>query len=325
MRVDLVAVQAELVPEHYRSRSAFFGRVQALAAEAVSGLEAGVPRVVAFPEAFAMPLLFWLNTPGEALEQPTTLAAAAYLARRSWGDLLRTAWRAHYISPAVFYHLRAKMIWQVYEAAFAKAAKTTGAYLVAGSLFSPLMDHEPARGLFASSKAVYNLGLVFSPQGRILARVPKLELTPSERSAFLSPGTFGTQIVETHLGPLAILICLDAFHDGWIERADAAGAWLLVQPSANARLWEGPWSADSSQREGEVWLREGLAGKLCRREQLRFGMNPMLNGRFYQLRFEGKSSISTAGHLLTIADRATGDAIVRHQVVLDPTPQAGGA
>jgi predicted amidohydrolase len=220
------------------------------------------------------------------------------------------------LSPAAFYHLRAPKVWPVYEQAFREAAQAVGAYVVAGSIFSPFMDWEPTQGLHPQGKRAYNFSLVFSPQGTILGRVPKVNLTPHEQGAFLSRGQPGRQTLKTRLGTIANLICLDAFHDSLIEQADAAGAWLVVQPSANAARWEGPWSGDPGQIEGEVWLREGLAKKLQNRENLRYGLNPMLNGHLYDLYFEGKSGIYQAGGPLALADSPVGDAFVRVAVEL---------
>jgi hypothetical protein len=122
------------------------------------------------------------------------------------------------------------------------------------------------------------------------------------------------------LGTVANLICLDAFHDDLIEQADAAGAWLVVQPSANAARWNGPWSKDPKEIEGEVWLREGLAKKLQNRENLRYGLNPMLNGAFYDLYFEGRSGIYQPGSPLALAESETGDAVVRVAVEVPEAP-----
>jgi len=315
MRVHLVAVQTELQTSPYTSAEGFRRYVLELTQTAVQGLPACEPRIVAFPEAFALPLLFWLDTAPTVHEAKTSLQAALLLLRENW----RASLGLGFLSPAAFYHLRAPKVWPVYEQSFREAARAAQAYVVAGSLFSPLMDWEPTRGLHPQGRRVYNLSLVISPRGTILGRVPKVNLTAQERGAFLSRGQPGRQILKTRLGPIANLICLDAFHEHLIEQADAAGAWLVVQPSANAARWEGPWGADPGQKEGEVWLREGLAKKLLDRENLRYGLNPMLNGHLYDLYFEGKSGIYQAGESLALADRAMGDAFVRAVVELPNT------
>ncbi|MDW8426096.1 MAG: nitrilase-related carbon-nitrogen hydrolase [Meiothermus sp.] len=316
MRVHLIAVQAELQTAPYTSAESFRQYVLELSRGAVQGLPEDQPRILAFPEAFALPLVFWLETSRAVLEAQSGLQAALQLLREHWPALLRQGvW-----SPAALYHLRAPWVWPVYEQAFREAAQAVRAYIVGGSIFSPQMDWEPARRLHAKGKGVYNLSLVVSPQGSVLGRVPKVHLTASERKAFLTGGPPGRQTLHTRLGTLANLICLDAFHDSLIEQADAAGAWLVVQPSANAARWEGPWSADPREIEGQVWLREGLAQKLQNRENLRYGLNPMLNGHLYDLYFEGKSGIYQAGGPLALAKSAVGNAFVRAEVEVPDAP-----
>lgn len=316
MRVHLIAVQTELQTLPYTSPQAFKRYVLELHQAATQGLPEGEPRIIAFPETFALPLIFWLETPPAAHEAKTSLLAALQMLRADW----RAALRHRLLSPVVFYHLRASKVWYLYEQAFREAAQATRAYVVAGSIFSPHMDWEPAQRLHPQGKAVYNLSLVISPQGTVLGRVPKVHLTAAERMAFLSRGQMGRQIIQTRLGKIANLVCLDAFHDDLVEQADAAGAWLVVQPSANAAHWEGPWSADAKQVEGEVWLGQGLAKKLQNRENLRYGLNPMLNGQFYNLYFEGKSGIYQAGGPLALADSAVGNAFVRAVVEIPGAP-----
>lgn len=310
MRVHLVAIQAEIQPSAYRTAEAFRERVLSLARAAVEGLPEGEPRVVAFPEAFALPLSFWLETPEEIVQAPSALSAATALLRKRWPEVLRLG----IPSPAVFFHLRALEVWPVYEQAFRKAAREAQAYVVAGSIFSPLVDWEPAQGYHRASRAAFNQSLLLSPEGTVLSRVPKVNLTKDERGSFLSGGPLGSQVVQTKIGKLATLICLDAFHERLVEWVDAQGAWLLIQPSANAARWDGPWSADARQVEGEVWLREGLAKKLEARENLRYGINPMLNGRFYTLSFEGRSGIYEPRTPLALAESPTRDAMV-HSVI----------
>lgn len=312
MDVHLVAVQARIEPEAYRSAAAFRERTLELARAAVAGLEPGIARVVAFPEAYALPLAFWLDTPEDVVRAPSALGAGLRLLGRSLREDPRVLLQG--LSPALLYRIRLPQVWPAYHDAFRQAARESGAYLVAGSLFGPLLDEEPARGLHLQGSTAYNWLAVYSPEGTLLARVPKLRLVPDERKAFLTRGRFGPHVLKTRLGRIGVLICLDAFHEALVERVDAAGAWLLVQPSANAAAWNGPWSADPSQIEGEVWLREGLAKKLLGRENLRYGINPMLNGDFYDLHFEGKSSVAAAGRLLALADTPVGDGSVRATV-----------
>lgn len=125
----------------YTSAEGFRQYVLELAQAATRGLPEHEPRIIAFPEALALPLLFWLDTPRAIREASTSLQAALGLIRENWRAILGLG----VLSPAVFYHLRARQVWTVYEQVFREAAQATGAYMVAGSIFSPLMDWEPTR------------------------------------------------------------------------------------------------------------------------------------------------------------------------------------
>lgn len=304
MLIGIAAVQAEIRSDCYLNQEAFNRRVLRLADTAAQSLPK-VPRIIAFPELFAMPLLFWLETQPQAHDSKTMLQAALKIIgsnTRHW-------------TPRGFYHLRTPKVYPTYEAAFKKAAIRTKSYILAGTLLGPLIDWEPSRGYHATGSKAYNWGLFFSPQGTILARPIKERLTSTERMSLLSPGRSGN-VRTAALGTIANLICLDAFHESLIEIADALGAWLLIQPSANSRAWSGAWSGDIGQGEGEVWLREGLAKKLVGRENLRYGINPMLNGKFYELEFEGRSSLAQAGGFLALAEKPVGDEILTATVEL---------
>ena len=297
MQVHLAAVQAGLDPAIYQSEQAFANTVQGLVEEALAAAPGEAARVVAFPELFGLPLLFWLGAPNAVLEAETALRAAlVWLKHLGPGTLAQ--------GPLGFYRARARVAWPVYRRAFEEAARRHRAYLFAGSWFAPRLDEEPSRGVYPLGLGTYNWGFWVNPEGRLLARPEKLRLMPAEKKALVQPGTWGGQVVRTAIGTLSALICLDAFHEGLVERADAAGAWLLVQPSANPAPWDAPWPADPSRSEGEAWLAEGLPKKLAGRENLRFGLNPMLVGEFYETRFEGKSNVAAPGEVLATVEDA---------------------
>ena len=270
----LLAVQAEARPEHYRTAEAFRERVFALL-EPLSGTPA--PRLAAFPELFGLPLLLHLDG---------GLAPKALLL----DPLL--PWR------------RARRAYGVFLEVMAEAARAFGAYLLAGSLLSPPYDAELARGRFSRTPFFQNLALFFNPKGRLLAQVPKMELTPPER--WLRRGRFGPHLVETEAGKVGILICLDGFYERHLARLDALGAEILLQPSANPAPWERPWPPDPARKEGEVWVASAQA-RLLGREHLRLLLNPMLNGEVAGLGFQGRSGIYAPGEALRLAQAPTGD------------------
>ncbi|MFN4072755.1 MAG: nitrilase-related carbon-nitrogen hydrolase [Thermus sp.] len=271
----LLAIQAEAKPEHYRTEKAFRERVFSLLGP-LEGTPS--PRLAAFPELFGLPLLLHLEGDLRA------------------GDLLKNPllpWR------------RARRAYGIFREVMAEAARAFGTYLLSGTLLSPPYEEELARGRFARTPLFQNLALFFNPRGRLLAQVPKMELTPPER--WLRRGTFGPHLVETRAGRVGILICLDGFFEKHLSRLDAQGAEILLQPSANPAPWERPWPWDKSLREGEVW-RASAQERLRNRENLRLLLNPMLNGQILGLTFEGQSGIYAPGEALALAPAPRGDA-----------------
>jgi len=270
----LLVLQAEVIPEAYRWEEAFRERVFALL-KPLEGTPS--PRLAAFPELFGLPLLLHLE--GEV----------------SGKDLLKDPllpWR------------RARRAYGVFHRVMAEAARAFGTYLLSGSLLSPPYEEELARGRFARTPLFQNLALFYNPEGRLLAQVPKMELTPPER--WLKGGGFGPHLVETRAGRVGVLICLDGFFEKHLARLDALGAEILLQPSANPAPWDRPWPKDPSRKEGEVWL-ASAEERLVGRENLRLLLNPMLNGRILGLAFEGRSGIYAPGKALLLASRPTGD------------------
>ncbi|MGC8967549.1 MAG: nitrilase-related carbon-nitrogen hydrolase [Thermus sp.] len=270
----LLVLQAEVRLEAYRTEDAFRERVFALL-EALEGTPS--PRLAALPELFGLPLLLHLE--GEL----------------SWRTLLQDPllpWR------------RARRAYGVFHRVMAEAARAFGTYLLSGTLLAPPYEEELARGRFSRTPFFQNLALFFNPEGRLLAQVPKMELTPPER--WLKRGSFGPHLVETRTGRVGVLICLDGFFEKHLARLDALGAEVLLQPSANPAPWDRPWPKEPSRKEGEVWLASAKE-RLLGRENLRLLLNPMLNGEVLGLRFEGRSGIYAPGEALLLAKRPTGD------------------
>lgn len=270
----LLAIQVETRPEHYRTEEAFRKRVFSLL-RPLQG--APSPRLAAFPELFGLPLLLHLGGNFHLRELLTSPLSP---------------WK------------RARKAYEAFHRTMAEAASAFGTYLLSGTILSPPYEEELAQGRFARSPFFQNLALFFNPHGRLLAQVPKIELTPPER--WLRRGSLGPHLVQTQAGRVGILICLDGFLEKHLARLDALGAEILLQPSANPAPWDRPWPWDRTRREGQIWLasaKERLKG----RENLRLLLNPMLNGQLLGLRFEGQSGIYARGEALALAKAPRGD------------------
>jgi predicted amidohydrolase len=318
--VFLSAVQTHLETDAYRSREAFNHWIDEQTAQALEGRAANEPALVAFPELIGLPLLFHLERRTNATR---VQEAALEIIRANWLEALKLSARHLRFGVSSFLLPDAVRLHTVMLEAFSGAAKKYDAFIVGGSHLLPTVDDEAAKGVHVADARVRNVSYLFAPSGKILSRSAKVNLTGGVESTL---GLFKTRLEDvgatvTPLGRVATLICYDAFFETCLERADANGAQILVQPSANAQLWDGPWSADASRVEGHEWLARGLPSRLQGRVNLRYGVNPMLTGNLFDLRFEGKSHISAnpslTGHdssILEIAARADRFAIVSARV-----------
>ena len=155
---------------------------------------------------------------------------------------------------------RATRLFEVFVKAFSNAARETNSFISAGSSFLPGVEIEAAKGLHLGDGRVQNVSFLFAPSGKIVLRSPKLNLTAGlEKLVGLSRGRLeDVAAAVTPLGRVATLICYDGFFERALEKADSVGADIVVQPSANAALWNGAWSGDASKIEGQEWLARGI-------------------------------------------------------------------
>lgn len=295
MTIFLSAVQTKLEPEAYSSETAFNAWILEQTGLALASRDPSDPALVAFPELIGLPLLFYLNRKTQA---NSVQNAALELLRSDWLGALRLSITQRYFSVSSLILPRAVQMHRTLLSAFSSAAQRHNAHIVGGSSFLPLVDVEAALGLHIANPRVRNVSYLFTPSGRLLHRSAKLNLTGGIESRLGLTRESAVTSSRTALGEITTLICFDAFFDSLVARADALGASILVQPSANAAAWAGAWSADAKLLEGQEWLARGLPTLIQNRVNLRYGVNPMLVGKLFDLTFEGCSSI-TANTSLT--------------------------
>lgn len=327
--IFLAAVQTEVHAWPYRSAGAFSDWVLAQARAALRERDPAEPALVAFPELVGLGLLLFLDRPDDGAR--SVAAAVAGLAREGWPAALAMGVRLGNLGPSALALPRAVRVHEAYLAAFARVARELDATVVAGTALLPVVEREAALGLHLAGGRVRNVAYTFAPGGTLVARTPKLHLTAGlERRIGLAGGRPEELLAPlTPAGRVMTLVCLDAFYETLLERADALGASVLVQPSANARAWDGPWSADPALVEGREWLARGPAARLNGRASLRYVLNPMLVGSLLDLSFEGRSSLSAnralvpgalfpglagARGLVSVARSATGFEVVAARV-----------
>jgi predicted amidohydrolase len=289
--VFLSAVQSKISVAAYRSARDFRAWIEEQTAASLEGRDPSEAALVAFPELIGLPLLFHLERETGATK---VQEAALELAREGWLGGLQIGIQHLHFSLSNLILPRAILMHGAILEAFSKAAKQHNAFIVGGSSFLPLVDDEAAKGVHIADARVQNVSYLFASSGRILQRSAKLNLTSGLESALGLSRAKLSEIspAQTPLGGVTTLICYDSFFESCVERADALGSGILVQPSANAAQWNGPWGANKTLVEGEEWLARGLPLRLQNRVNLRYGVNPMLVGKLFDLEFQGCSHIS---------------------------------
>lgn len=287
----LAAVQTKLEPDAYRTSAAFSDWILGQTRKALEGRDPTEPALVAFPEMIGLPLLLFLERSTNATR---VRDAALELARERWLEAVRLGvWHGN-IGVSSLVLPRAIPIFDAYTTAFSRAARATQSFIVGGSVLLPQIELEAARGLHIADGRVQNVSYTFTPTGKILSRTAKINLTGGLESSLglsrMKPEAW--RAARTPLGTVGTLICFDAFFERALERADALGTQILVQPSANVAVWDGPWSADATLLEGHEWLARGPVARIQGRTNTRHVINPMLVGTLLEIEFQGRSSIA---------------------------------
>ncbi len=292
MKVHLIAVQAELRLANYETSEAFAAWVLDLSQRAVAGLD-DAPKLLAFPETVGLPLVLTLSHYAQVSRHDQLTSAALTVLRREWRAVARAAVTRRAFGPSALFVARALPAYQAYVGAFSAAAQQTGATIVAGSSFLPQVEHEASRGLHVADGKVQNVSFTFSPTGTVLARSAKQYLTAGlESSLGLSRAApESLRVLETPAGRVGVALCLDGFYRSVLETFDGLGAQIIVQPSANYAPWTRRWPPDHAYSEGEAWLSLGLRAGVRGRQNIRYGVNPMLVGGMFGLQAEGRTSI----------------------------------
>ena len=204
--------------DDYSSHDGFRERMGALMDAAMAGADPGCPTLVAFPEAIAMYLAF-VPANWDALRSIDTFAEAVALLAPD-GEAPGRVFVDHAIETD-----------RVYTETFSSLARAHNAYIVAGSVYLPDVEDSPHRGgRFVVDDVVHNSSYLFTPTGRRLRRTPKVNIPPGE--SLLTVGASASEVlpVDTAVGRVATLICWDGFHHSLVERCDALGAEIVVQP-----------------------------------------------------------------------------------------------
>jgi predicted amidohydrolase len=333
-KANLIAVQAKMTLADYEMGGAFREKIAHLMKEAASRSDFSLPTLVSFPELIGMYLTFvpyyWDHLNAESsLEKAGTKIVMQSLGRVP---------EQHRTSPEaaarwLLFIEQALEAERLYTETFSSLAREHGVYVSAGSIALPPIESEPSKGgrHIADPTKVHNISYLFSPRGVCLRRVPKVNMTQGfEQRVFDGAPKSELVPVETALGRVGTLVCYDGFHDSLVEHYDGLGVEILLKPSYNQHAWDGPSTYDPPHKEGENWLRTGCPSIIQGRENIRYGVNPMLVGTVFEdMLAEGLSSVavntgrpcaSWEEGMLAIASRPDAEEIVVATVEVETRP-----
>ena len=143
---------------------------------------------------------------------------------------------------------------------------------------------------------VYNTGFLWGPDGNLIGTSDKVFLTESERTVLdLTPGDLDrVQVFETEFGKIGFAISLDAFTPEYLRRLDDLGACIVIQNDANDQLWAAP--SKTCEWQPQEWLNSVLGCLQDDYTHLHFNICSMQVGNFFDISFDGQSSISKKGN-----------------------------
>ena len=224
---------------------------------------------------------------------------------------------------------------------FPEMARQYGVYVAVSSDFAPAElsenpddiaaladpDLEDVQSVYVATEgAAYNWGLYFGPDGEEIGRVAKSYLVPAEEGLLgLTHGSLEqARPVALPFARTGMVISKDAWMPGLLERLDALGANVMLQPEAFSgwavEEFEGDWLPDIVRQSG--WAHTQ------RHAGFRHNITPCIKGNLLELVFDCQSHVTNVSTLDDVPgafighDPYLGISIVEPWVIEDPGPPA---
>jgi hypothetical protein len=189
-------------------------------------------------------------------------------------------------------------------------ARRYGATIVPGSVVLPDPRIEGGRIRFGPGP-LYNVALLFHPDGSIDPRITRKVYPTTEESRFSEPGRLeDLPVCETPAGKVGVLICADSWYPEAYRALAEKGAASVLVPSYTEKdrmgqTWKGyipefPTPGDVSASEAgrialsKAWERYALAGRLPG-SGIPNGILARLQGNFWGLGSDGSGTAVQGG------------------------------
>ncbi|MGZ3636940.1 MAG: nitrilase-related carbon-nitrogen hydrolase [Ktedonobacterales bacterium] len=303
--VRAVAVGNRISVPAAATEASYIAEVERIVGLAVPHLVSDRPNVIVLAEYLGLPAVLVGRAGALARHAHTSQNALTFLALALLPRVLsyRRRWRKISFTRALLLAC-ADALYRPLAETLARLAAQHHAYVIATTpvprLHRSTDPREIARwGRLGASAVylpdgpgVYNAALVFAPDGTLIGRVDKVNLTKSEIETLdLAPGRLeDVRVVPTAAGRLGVAISLDAFTPDYLRHLDAQQAEIVIQPDANDTLWAGPGAGYAWQPA--EWLNSVLGSIQSHYPHLRYNVCAMQTGNFFDVVFDGQSSIT---------------------------------
>jgi predicted amidohydrolase len=224
---------------------------------------------------------------------------------------------------------------------FPEMARQYGLYVAVSSDFAPARlsddpadivaladpDLEDVQSVYVATEgAAYNWGLYYGPDGEEIGRVAKSYLVPAEEELLsLTHGNLEqARPVAFPFARTGMVISKDAWMPGLLERLDALGANLMLQPEAFSgwavEEFEGDWLPDIVRQSG--WAHTQ------RHAGFRHTVTPCIKGNLVDLVFDCQSHVTNVTGLADVPEAFIGHdpylglSTVEPWAIEDPGPPA---
>ena len=270
----------------------------------------GDKTVVVFPEYVGT----WLCSGREARCAQGPNGALAALSTVALSNLPQIARRLPF-SPAddalrySLFRMKAKKMAATYHSVFSALACRYAVTIVAGSIPLPAPEVRERR-LVVNSGPLYNVSVVYRPNGRPHDQIVRKVHPVPEESAFVTPGNEADlPVFETPAGRLGVLVCADAWFPGPYSVLRQQGAEIIAVPSYafGDNHWGEPWGGYQANAPtpgdaavtgeltaGQAWLKYALPGRIGA-AGAHAGVNVFLRGWLWDLGSDGHTIMVRRG------------------------------
>jgi predicted amidohydrolase len=315
-RGNLLAVQADMRVEDYRSEASFTAKLSTCLESARQQGWLNSRSIVVFPEYIGTWLVaagegeaVWMAASLQAAMQALILAHPLAFARQFIGA------REKGRMEAALFRTKARSMADIYTRAFSSLASQFGVTVVAGSILLP--EPQISAGRVEAGKgqaALQNVSAVFQPDGQIHTRLVRKCFPIQDEQPFVASGKLqDLPTFSTPAGRLGVLICADSWFPQAYAQLAAAGIDLLAVPSYlnHAGIWDQPWGGYSGWpeaadvhradigviEEGQAWRRYALGGRLAS-SGAKAGVNAFLHGLLWDMSADGASLMVKGDQLI---------------------------